>query len=175
MEEKTKRELKKEQKIKEENIKKLDEQIKEGKKISDEYKKKMNKQTIINFIMIFVITIYLFCINIISLYLDTNIYLIGLKCLSIIIAIISVIYFELGYRKDNEKLFLYGVEILVLAVITLFSIYGYYIYFNSFNKILVYVTIIFVIYYFIKIFVVRKNMKKKYYKDQNDIKDITKK
>ena len=175
MAEKSKRELKKEQKIKEENIKKFDEQIKANKIISKDYKKKMNKQTIFNLSTIFTIVLYLFCLNISSLYTDTNIYLNILKGFSVALAIISIIYFEIGYKKDNEKIFLYGVEILILAVITLFCNYAYYIYFNSFNKILMYIIIGFTVYYFAKILIVRKNMKKKYYEEQNDIKDIIKK
>ena len=173
--EKSKRELKKEQKIKEENIQKFDEQIKANKIISDDYKKKMNKQTIFNLLTIFAIVLYLFCLNIASTYTETVVYLIILKSFSIALAVISIIYFELGYRKDNERLFLYGVEILILAIITLFSNYAYYIYFNNFNKILMCAIVAFAIYYLIKIFVIRKNMKKKYYNDQNDIKEIIKK
>lgn len=175
MAEKSKRELKKEEKIKEENIRKLDEQIRENKKIPKEYKKKINKQIILNTITLIIIAIYLSCINILSLYIDTEIYLKYLKVFSIILAIISVVYFEISYRKDNEKLFLYGVEILFLAIITLFSNYAYYIFFNTYNKILLGITIVFVVYYIVKIFMLKIIMKKKYYKEQNDIKDITKK
>ena len=175
MAEKSKRELKKEEKIKEENIRKLDEQIRERKKIPKEYKKKINKQIILNIITLIIIAIYLSCINILSLYTDTEIYLKYLKVFSIILAIISVVYFEISYRKDNEKLFLYGSEILFLAIITLFSNYAYYIFFDTYNKILLGITIVFVVYYIVKIFVVKIKMKKKYYKEQNDIKDITKK
>lgn len=175
MAEKSKRELKKEEKIKEENIRKLDEQIRESRKIPKEYKKKINKQIILNTITLIIIAIYLSCINILSLYIDTEIYLKYLKVFSIILAIISVVYFEISYRKDNEKLFLYGVEILFLAIITLFSNYAYYIFFNTYNKILLGITIVFVVYYIVKIFMLKIRMKKKYYKEQNDIKDITKK
>lgn len=175
MAEKSKRELKKEEKIKEENIRKLDEQIRESRKIPKEYKKKINKQIILNIITLIIITIYLSCINILSLYTDTEIYLKYLKVFSIILAIIAVVYFEISYRKDNEKLFLYGVEILFLAIITLFSNYAYYIFFNTYNKILLGITIVFVVYYIVKIFILRIRMKKKYYKEQNDIRDITKK
>lgn len=175
MSEKSKRELKRKEKIKEENIKKLDEQIKANKIISKDYKKKMNKQTIFNFLTIFTIVLYLFCLNISSIYTDTNIFLLMLKCFSILLAIISIIYFELAYRKDNEKLFLYGIEILVLGIATLFSNYIYYIYFNSFNKIITCFTLVFIIYYLVKIFIARRNMRKKYYNEQNDIKEIIKK
>ena len=175
MTEKSKRELKKEQKIKEENIQRFDEQIKANKIISNDYKKKMNKQTIFNLLTIFAIVLYLFCLNIAATYTETSVYLNVLKGFSIALAVISIIYFELGYRKDNERLFLYGVEILILAIITLFCNYAYYIYFNNFNKILMCAIVAFALYYLIKVFVIRKNMKKKYYNDQNDIKEIIKK
>ena len=175
MSEKSKRELKRKEKIKEENIKKLDEQIKANKIISKDYKKKMNKRTIFNFLTIFAIVLYLFSLNIASIYTDTNIFLLMLKCFSILLAIISIIYFELAYRKDNERLFLYGIEILVLGIATLFSNYIYYIYFNSFNKIITCFTLVFIIYYLVKIFIARRNMRKKYYNEQNDIKEIIKK
>ena len=73
MAEKSKRELKKEQKIKEENISKLEEQIRNNKKVSKDYKKKMNKKTILSIVTLVVMVIYLICINILSLYLDTDI------------------------------------------------------------------------------------------------------
>ena len=175
MAEKSKRELKKEQKIKEENIRKFDEQIKESKKIPKEYKKKINKQIILNIITLVVMVIYLICINVSSLYMETEIYLKYLKALSVVLAIISVVYFEFSYRKDNEKLFLYGVEVLFLAVITLFSNYAYYMFFDTYNRILTGITITFAVYYLIKVLVVKLRMKKKYYKEQNDIREIIKK
>lgn len=172
MDKKTEKELKK---MQEENIQKLDEEIKQNKKIPKEYKKKMNIQILFNILIILVMSLYLICLNVSSLYLETKVYLKSIKVFSIALAIISVVYFELSYRKDNEKLFLYGSEVLALAVITLFSVYGYEIYFHSFNKILAIITICFVIYYIIKILIIRNRMKKKYYQDQNDISDIVKK
>lgn len=166
---------KKEQKIREENIKKLDEQIRESKKIPKEYKKKMRKQTILNVVTVLCMVIYLVSINILSLYLETETYLKTIKILSVILAGISIVYFELSYRKDNEKLFLYGTEVLIISMITLFSTYAYFIYFDTYNKILGIVAGILVIYYLIKILIIRSRMKKQYYKEQNDIKEIIKK
>lgn len=166
---------KKEQKIREENIKKLDEQIRESKKIPKEYKKKMRKQTILNVVTVLCMVIYLVSINILSLYLETGTYLKVIKILSVILAGISIVYFELSYRKDNEKLFLYGTEVLIISMITLFSTYAYFIYFDTYNKILGIVAGILVIYYLIKILIIRSRMKKQYYKEQNDIKEIIKK
>ena len=164
---------KKEQKIREENIKKLDEQIRESKKIPKEYKKKMRKQTILNVVTVLCMVIYLVSINI--LYLETETYLKTIKILSVILAGISIVYFELSYRKDNEKLFLYGTEVLIISMITLFSTYAYFIYFDTYNKILGIIAGVFVLYYLIKTLIIRSRMKKQYYKEQNDIKEIIKK
>ena len=166
---------KKEQKIREENIKKLDEQIRESKKIPKEYKKKMRKQTILNVVTVLCMVIYLVSIIILSLYLETETYLKTIKILSVILAGISIVYFELSYRKDNEKLFLYGTEVLIISMITLFSTYAYFIYFETYNKILGIVAGILVIYYLMKILIIKSRMKKQYYKEQNDIKEIIKK
>ena len=166
---------KKEQKIREENIKKLDEQIRESKKIPKEYKKKMRKQTILNVVTVLCMVIYLVSINILSLYLETETYLKTIKILSVILAGISIVYFELSYRKDNEKLFLYGTEVLIISMVTLFSTYAYFIYFDTYNKILGIVAGILVIYYLMKILIIKSRMKKQYYKEQNDIKEIIKK
>lgn len=172
MAKKTEKELKK---VQEENIQKFDEEMRQNRKIPKEYKKKINKQIMLNILILLAMAIYLICLNVSSLYLETKVYLKSLKIFSIALAIISVIYFELSYKKDNEKLFLYGAEVLALAIVTLFSVYGYYIYFNSFNKILIIITIVFVIYYLIKTLVVKSRMKKKYYEEQNDISDIVRK
>ncbi len=166
---------KKEQKIKEENIRKLDEQVRNNKIISKDYKKKINKQLVSNIIICFIMVLYLCTINILYLYIDTQNYFSIIRIASIIIPIISIIFFEYSYKKDNEKIFLYGVEVLVIATITLFLNYIYFMYFDKYNRILTGITIIFVIYYILKILLVRTIMKKNYYKNQNDIKDIVKK
>ena len=95
--------------------------------------------------------------------------------LCVVLAIISVIYFELSYRKDNGYLFMHGVEFLVIATITLFSVYAYSIFFVTYNSILLYISIFVVLYYIIKTILTLRNMKKQYYKEQNDIREIVKK
>lgn len=175
MADKSKRELKKEQEVKEENIKKFNEQVELNKKIPDEYKNKINKKSTLSILIAFFMVIYLASINVLSLFMETKIYLIYIKVLSFVLCGISIVYFELGYRKDNEGLFLYGVEVFVLAVVTLFSNYLYYIFFDRYNAILTGIIIIVVVYYIIKTLIIRRKMKKQYYKEQNDIREIVKK
>ena len=168
----SKREEKKLQKIKKENIEKFTQEIKENKKISIDYKKKIKNRILKNLIIAIISIIYLLSLNIVSFYINTNIYILLIKVICLILALISIIYFELCYRKDNGFLFLHGVEFLFLAAITLFSIYAYKIYFIIYNKILYAILLVDIIYFIIKTIYNISFMKKKYYKEQNDIKDI---
>lgn len=171
----SKREQKKAEKIKIENIQKFDEEYKKSRIIPKDYKKKIRNRILINSLIAIIVITYLIFINILSLNIETKIYIKVIKCLCVCFAVISVAFFEMSYRKDNGYLFLYGSEFLVIATITLFSVYAYYIYFVTYNKILAIILIAVIIYYVIKTIITVKDMKKQYYKTLNDIKDIVKK
>lgn len=170
---------KKEQKnldqITQENIEKFDEEYKKSRIIPKEYKKKILNRIFKNSIIAVIVIAYLIALNLLSLHLETTAYILGIKVLCVVLAIVSVIYFELSYRKDNGYLFMHGVEFLVLATITLFSVYAYSIFFITYNSILLYILIGVVIYYIIKTILTLRNMKQGYYKSLNDIKEIVKK
>jgi len=171
----SKREQKEQEKITQENIKKFDEQYKQSRIIPEEYKKQIRNRILKNTVIAIIAIAYLILLNVVSLHMETTPYIISIKVLSVVFAIVSVIYFELCYRKDNGFLFMHGVEFLVLAIITLFSAYAYYIFAITYNSILLYILIAVIIYYIIKTICTLRFMKKEYYKSQNDIKEIVKK
>jgi len=171
----SKREQKRLEQITQENIQKFDEQYKKSRIIPKDYKKKIWNRILKNSIIAIIVIAYLIALNILSLHIETTTYILGIKTTCIIFAIISVIYFELSYRKDNGYLFMHGAEFLVLATITLFSVYAYSLFYITYNSILLYILIAVVIYYIIKTILTLRNMKKDYYKSQNDIKEIVKK
>lgn len=175
-----KKELSKEEQIEQEkvvreNIKKFDEQYKKSRVIPEDYKKQIRKRIFKNTVVAIIAIVYLILLNVISLHMETIPYIISIKVLSVFFAIISVIYFEICYRKDNGYLFMHGVEFLILATITLFSAYAYYLFYITYNSILLYILIAVIIYYIIKTICTLRFMKKEYYKSQNDIKEIVKK
>ena len=172
-----KRELSKREqdKITQENIEKFDEQYKRSRAIPADYKKKIVNRIIKNSVIAIIAIIYLILLNVLSLHLETTVYINGINVLCVLFGIVSVIYFEMCYRKNNGFLFMHGVEFLVLATITLFSANAYYIFFVTYNNILLYILIAVIIYYIIKTICTLKFMKKEYYKSQNDIKEIVKK
>ena len=171
----SKREQKRLEKIKQENIQKFDEEYKKSRVIPKDYKKKILNRILKNSIIAIIVIVYLIALNILSMQIETSTYILGIKVVCVVLAIISVIYFELSYRKDNGYLFLHGTEFFVLATITLFSVYAYSLFYITYNSILLYILIAVIIYYIIKTFGTLRNMKKEYYKSQNDIKEIVKK
>lgn len=171
----SKREQKRLEKIREENIQKFDEEYKKSRIIPKDYKRKILNRILKNSIIAIIVIAYLIALNVLSLHIETTKYILGIKIVCVILAVVSVIYFEMSYRKDNGYLFMHGVEFLVLATITLFSIYAYSIYFVIYNNILLCILIGVVIYYIIKTICTLRNMKKEYYKSQSDIKEIVKK
>ena len=158
-----------------ENIQKFDEEYKKSRIIPKEYKKKILKRILKNSIIAIIVIAYLVALNLLSLHIETTAYILGIKVLCVVLAIVSVIYFELSYRKDNGYLFMHGVEFLVLATITLFSVYAYSIFFVTYNSILLYILISVIVYYIIKTILTLRNMKQEYYQSLNDIKEIVKK
>lgn len=175
MKELSKREQKKLEKIKEENLQKFDEEYKKSRIIPEDYKKQIKKRVIKNSIIAVIMITYLILLNILSLHIETTTYILGIRILCVILAIVSIVFFELSYRKDNGYLFLYGAEFLVLATITLFSVYAYSIFYVTYNNILAGVLAVVIVYYIVKTILTIKSMKKQYYKELNDIRDIVKK
>ena len=171
----SKREQKEQDKITQENIEKFHKEYQKSRIIPDDYKRKIRNRIFKNTIIAAIVIIYLILLNILSMHIETEPYILGIKIVCVILAIISVIYFELCYRKDNGYLFMHGVEFLILATITLFSVYAYSLFYITYNSILLYILIAVVVYYIIKTIFTLKYMKKEYYKSQNDIKEIVKK
>lgn len=171
----SKRAQKKQEKAIQENIQKFDEEYQKSRIIPKEYEKEIRNRILKNTLIAFIVIGYLAALNLLSSYIETITYIMGIKIICIVFAIISVIYFELSYRKDNGYLFLHGVEFLILATITLFSIYAYSIFYITYNSILLYILIVVAIYYIVKTILTLRNMKKQYYSSLNDIKEIIKK
>lgn len=160
---------------KNDNFQEIQQQIEKNKKIPKEYAEKINLNIFTNIIIAIFIVLYWYFINLGSLNIETNIYIIDLKVFSVIFGITSVILFEISYKKDSGKMCIYGIEMLIVGLITLFLINGYYLFYANYNFIIAIISFIFAVYYLIKSFIIYKKMKKQYFKEKNDIKDIVKK
>jgi len=93
---------------------------------------------------------------------------------SITFLIISIILFEIGYKKEKTKIFIYGIEFLVLAIFTLLmkhmpKIFGYTM--KSYTEIGIYA---FIGYYILKFAIIYTKGRHDQLKSLSDIKEIVK-
>ena len=84
-----------------------------------EKKKKLSDSIFENIIIAVAIMLYFIIINFSYYRIDDYIVLMGLKISSIIILLISILIFEIAYKKDNGTIAIYGIEILVLSIYVL--------------------------------------------------------
>lgn len=167
---------KKKEKEKQENIQKMGEVIKNKNKITVEASKKIKSKIFENLIIAIVFALYLYFLYLGSQNIESSIYLTDLKVFAFGILIVAIIIFEISYKKDNDSLCIHGIEILILAIITLFLIYTYSMVVNrAFSLIICSISVIYIIYFTIKSLIIWYKMKKQYFKAKDDIKEIIKK
>ena len=169
--------MKKEDPQAKENIEKLTKVIEGKKKLPKKVKDNIASKAFENLLFFAIITIYLGALNLGIANIPTENYLVDLKVFSIILLIISIIFFELGYKRDKSTYWLHGIEILAIAVFTLYFIYLYYIFYNSnvLGSIIFSAIALYLIYYVAKILIMRKKIIKAYNKSLIDIGEIVKK
>lgn len=167
--------MKREERKRKDNIEKLTKEVEEKKKIPKEVKEKINSRIFENMIIAAIIMVYLVSLNFGMTNIPTDTYRTDLKVFSILLLIITIMIFEWGYKKDNESIWLHGVEVMVLGVITLYLIYLYSMYYSTYGTLILSIGIIYLIYYAIKVVIIKKRIAKEYKKSLNDIGEIIKK
>ena len=164
--------MKREQKKNIENFEKL---IEEKKKIPKNVTEKINSKAFENIAFAAIIIVYLAALYFGMINIPTDVYITILKILSIILLITTIITYEIGYKKDNGEVWLHGVEIMIIAIFTLYLIYLYSIYYTTFLALIISASIIYLIYYAIKIVVIQRRIEKEYKNSLTDIGEIVKK
>ena len=164
--------LKKKEKEIQKNIERFEQEIKERKKIPLDEKKKIRKKVLINISIFIIISCYLIALNIGEGNIQTEIYMIILKVLSVICILITITLFEISYKLNKNEIILHSIEMLFLTFLTLFLIPAYALYYGSFYKRIYAVMIGVGIYYVLKSLIIIRKMKTNYYKSLSDIKTI---
>lgn len=160
--------------MKEEIVEEIEKDIKEKNTMSKEYEGKVNKRIFSNILIAIVILVYLILMTLGSKNIEKNIFIVDLKVFSIILSVISIIIFERSYKTADGKLCIYGVESLILAIMTLVSVYIFQIEEKYFIPLIAVIAIISSIYYLIKSIGIYGKSKKEYVKSQSDIDEIVK-
>ena len=148
--------------------KKLDNEVKEK-------EDKVNKEIIYNVLIAIGIFIYLGILNVALDKMLIERLEMDFKILSCILIFLSVFLFERAYKKDNTKIMYHGIEMGVLAFVTLTI--TYYTKMFEYNP-KIYIQLMAYlcsIYYIIKSIVIYTKYRKKCVSDLSDISEITKK
>lgn len=164
--------MKREQK---KNIEKLEKVLENKKKLPDDYKKRIRKKILKNLVFVISIMLYISLLYLGMYNMPTDLFTLCLKVISMLLALIAIVFFEIGYKKDNEEIWLHGVEIVSMAIFSLYLIYLYSIFYSNFVVLILSAGIISLTYYAIKIMIINRKIEKEYKKSLTDIGEIVKK
>lgn len=153
----------------------LEEDLSKNKKLTPELKKKIRKTFGKNILIIGLILMYMGLLTLSFYKMELNTLSTDLKVLSVGFLAFAIIKFEQGYKKDNEGIFLTGIEALVLALITLFMTVLISTSENFFKNVILGISIFATVYYLLKSLVIRAKIKKQHKKQVSDVRDIVKK
>ena len=153
----------------------LSQGIKEKKKLPEEQLNKLNNRIFKNMLLAIAIIVYLLLLNIGSLNIETPTYIMDLKVFSLLLIATTIIIFEISYKKDSGILCIYGIEILVLAILTLGLPTLYIIQKENYGFIITGAILTFTLYYMIKSYLIYRKQKKVHVKKVSDINEIIKK
>lgn len=153
----------------------IEEQIKKNNTTFKEEISKVYKDIFINIIYAIVILIYFILLIIGYNTIEKNIFLVGIKILSIVSIILTICVYEIAYKKDSGKWAKRGIELMFLSIWALISLKIYLHYNNKFVSSMTSVALIFDIYYVGNSIIIYMRQKKEAKKYRNDIRKIAKK
>ncbi len=166
--------MKKEDAKRKANIENLSKVIEEKKKIPNNVREKINSKIFENVIFGIIMLIYLGALNLGAGNIPTENYLVDLKVFGALLLILTIVLFEFAYKKDKTSLWLHGVEVMIIAIFTIYLIYLYSMYHKTLGNIINTVAMAYVLYYVIKTLLERRNTIKNYNNSLRDIGEIVK-
>lgn len=137
-------------------------------------KKPIVKDVITNVTYLILVVIYFVCFNTQGTLLDSVTLEKYIEISSITFLFISIVLFEMGYRKEKTKIFINGIEFLALAVFTLLIKHMPKVLGNTMRNYTEIGTYAFIAYYMLKTAVMYTKMKHDQLKNMSDIKEIVK-
>ena len=127
--------------------------IAEKRKLPEKIKDKLDSYTFINLLISIALMIYMIVINVLYLNENTEFFTTSIKIFSMLLIVIDIAIFEIGYRKDNISIWIHAVELLICSTLIL-SLQYIYLY-GSFvvRNIFMLLPVFFSIYYVAKVIV----------------------
>jgi len=161
--------------MKDKKTKEVQAELEEKRKLPDDLKEKRNKLAFKNFGFAIIVTLYFIFLNMGVSNIVKHILVADTKVFSGILLAITIILFEKAFKKEDGKLAIHGIEMLVLAIITLFIPYLYYLNMEHTKYVMVGLILAFNIYYLAKTALISTKIESKYLDSLSDVKNIIKK
>ena len=140
-----------------------------------EFKGKMNKQIQSNILIAIALMIYFLILSTTYQILGQMTVLSATKILAIALLLLGIFVMERAYKKDDGKLAIHSIEVLVIAAHTLSIRYVVAKYDFSFPLYITVSSYIFAIYFVFKSIIIYTKQRKEYLESFSDIPEITKK
>ncbi len=153
------------------NVMKNLDTIKEKRTISDEKKKMISNKLISNFVIGISFIVLVLIFYVVKSFVDKTTAEMIYHISSMAFIIVTIVTFEIAYKKKKGELGLNGVELLFISIYALFAPYVYY----KYNKIAMAFTGIVALYYSIKSIAIYNKEKAKIEREHDDIGTIIKK
>jgi len=154
------------EKVKKEIVEKIEEEIIDKKKMFEDAKDSIINKVMLNCSIAVLILAYWLLLILGKMYVDKSIVLIESRVATLVIIALTIALFEVAYKRDNGNIALYGIEMMFLAIFTLFIPYVYY---ESDNNVRIYLSLVGIgmaIYYSIKSMCIYQLERKRYIKSR---------
>ncbi len=146
--------------------------IAEKREMPEELKQGVDFSIFKNSISAIICMIILIIINLLFLFASKDIFSIVSKCFAFGVLISVITFFELGYRKDEIKYWIIGIELLVLDILIMYIPYVYVIFNTQAISVIMVFPVIFAIYFVFKSIVIYCKSRKDYLNTISDVKEI---
>ena len=147
--------------------------IKERMKLPDEVKGFIKINIFFNFIMAIIMLSSTLMVNITYSRFSSEIFEGYIHIFQLVLAVITIIFFETAYKKDSFLISFYGIEMFIFSLSVMFVPY-FYILKGKLNS-LIFITMLFTVYYIFKSIFTGLHIRNNYLKNNiSDVKEIVK-
>lgn len=147
--------------------------IKERMKLPDETKGLIKTNIFFNIIMAIIMLSATLMINITYSRFSSEIFEGYIHIFQLVLAVVTIIFFETAYKKDSFLISLYGIEMFIFSLSVMFVPY-FYILKGKLNS-LIFITMLFTVYYIFKSIFTGLHIRNNYLKNNiSDVKEIVK-
>ncbi len=144
------------------------------KKVPKEVSQGILKKIFKNLILAIVVMAYFIACNILYTQLNLDRMELITKAISGVFLVVSIVLFELAYKRDSGTLTITAIELLILSIHALFIHHVITIYQFNYQTYILTSSYIFAIYYVLKSIIIYTKARRKYVKSLSDISEIVK-